>query len=303
VYLNDNRVADDFMFQSATPFALVAAGTHTLHITAANAPDNSTPLASVPVTFNRGDHYQVIASGQIDPTKPNAYNLSMRGSARMTSVAENTVDFYIVHGAADLGMVDVRTLDPMDNTRGLALWGNNLEFGDMTSYQTVKPAAYNVEISTSNNDMQYEVFRFDLNESSGDAMVLALSGAGMSSAEGLTMMGVMNDGKVFFPQVITATEGTELPTEFALLGNYPNPFNPSTRIQFDLPETAQVTVAVFDVLGREVMVLPAQEVEAGVNRSLELNAARLASGNYFYQVVATSASGRHVQTGRMMLIK
>ena len=57
----------------------------------------------------------------------------------------------------------------------------------------------------------------------------------------------------FFPSLVTSVEGTatEIPADLALHGNYPNPFNPSTRIQFDLPERAQVTLQVLDLLGRK----------------------------------------------------
>ncbi len=51
------------------------------------------------------------------------------------------------------------------------------------------------------------------------------------------------------------------------------------------------------------MVVPAQEMEAGTNRSLELDAASLASGTYLYQLSATGAEQRYVKTGRMMLVK
>ncbi len=110
----------------------------------------------------------------------------------------------------------------------------------------------------------------------------------------------------FFPSVVTSIEGggiTELPTEFALHGNYPNPFNPSTRIQFDLTERAQVTLQVIDVLGRNVMELPAQAFEAGTNHTIELNAVDLASGTYLYRIAATGAESRYEKTGLMMLVK
>ena len=146
-------------------------------------------------------------------------------------------------------------------------------------------------------------FRLDLNAYLDEAVVLNLSGAGQSSADGVTLMGVRTSGETFFPQVVTASETSELPTEFALLGNYPNPFNPSTRISFDLPESARVSVAVFDLLGRNVLTLPAKDFEAGASRSIDLNASSLSSGNYFYRVVATGTSGQHVETGRMLLVK
>ena len=109
----------------------------------------------------------------------------------------------------------------------------------------------------------------------------------------------------FFPSVATSVEGeiTELPTEFALHGNYPNPFNPATRIQFDLPERAQVTLQVIDILGRKVIELPAQVFEAGANHTVELNAIHLASGTYLYRMIATGLESRYEKTGLMTLMK
>ena len=301
VYLDDNKVADDFMFQSALAFGVVAAGNHTLDIVAAAAPDNSAPLLSLPVRFDRNKHYHVIAHGN---AAAGVVSLVIREDVRTASSVSNMVDFYVVHGASALGEIDIRTLDPVDNTRVTNdLFINNFAFDDVGEYKSLDPGGYNIEVLTSDGATQIEVFRFELDGYADKALVLNMSGVGKSAAEGLTMMGVGMDGSTFFPQVITAAATEELPTEFTLLGNYPNPFNPSTRIEFDLPETAQVSITVFDMLGRNVMTLPAQELEAGHSRTVELNATSLASGNYFYRVVATGASGKHIETGRMVLIK
>ncbi len=109
----------------------------------------------------------------------------------------------------------------------------------------------------------------------------------------------------YFPDVTTSVEGgiTELPTVFHLHGNYPNPFNPSTRIQFDLPERAQVTVQVMDVLGRNVVELPAQAFDAGANHTIELNAIHLSSGTYLYRMIAVGLETRYQKTGLMTLMK
>lgn len=109
----------------------------------------------------------------------------------------------------------------------------------------------------------------------------------------------------FFPSLVTSVEGTatEIPTEFALRGNYPNPFNPSTRIQFNLPERAQVTLQVLDLLGRKVIELPVRAFEAGANRTIELNAVNLSSGAYIYRVIAIGSERRFEKTGLMTLVK
>ncbi len=102
---------------------------------------------------------------------------------------------------------------------------------------------------------------------------------------------------------IDAIEVVELPGTFALQGNYPNPFNPSTTIQFDLPETADVEIQVIDMVGRRVMTVPSQTMQAGVSRSIQLNASALASGAYFYRVIAKMESKTAVDSGRFTLIK
>ena len=94
---------------------------------------------------------------------------------------------------------------------------------------------------------------------------------------------------------ITAREqDVQVPEAFALRGNYPNPFNPSTRILLDLPESAEVTIDVTDLLGRRVLTLKAGTVEAGKNKTVVLDTGRLASGTYLYQVTARSASNMHI---------
>ena len=106
-----------------------------------------------------------------------------------------------------------------------------------------------------------------------------------------------------FHVVITSLSSVELPEVFALSGNYPNPFNPSTRIVFDLPSSAEVSVEVLDLLGRSVLTLGGQSIEAGSNRTVELDGSLLASGTYLYRVIAKLEGSIEVQTGRMVLIK
>ena len=110
---------------------------------------------------------------------------------------------------------------------------------------------------------------------------------------------------------LTLTRGTltnvdpwsTLPTEFALQGNYPNPFNPTTNIRFDLPEAADVRVEIYDVLGRRVMEMRMDGVQAGADQNIRVDASSLASGTYLYRVVAETANGVHEGTRKMVLVK
>ncbi|MFZ1320797.1 MAG: T9SS type A sorting domain-containing protein [Ignavibacteria bacterium] len=82
------------------------------------------------------------------------------------------------------------------------------------------------------------------------------------------------------------------------VGNYPNPFNPKTIINYELPKSDVVSLKVFDVLGNEVMVLVNEKQNAGTY-SVEFDGSRFASGIYFY----TIRTGDFIQTKKMMLLK
>ena len=115
---------------------------------------------------------------------------------------------------------------------------------------------------------------------------------------------VISNDKVTALRLGTDTmELAALPESFELTGNYPNPFNPTTSIVFDLPEDATMQVAIYDLLGRQVMLLDAIEMAAGATKQIQLDASSLASGTYLYKVQARMASGSVVSTGRMTLLK
>ena len=88
------------------------------------------------------------------------------------------------------------------------------------------------------------------------------------------------------------------PTEFKLMQNFPNPFNPETVINYQLPTSSHVRLMVFDALGKEVSRLVDRELEAG-NYSLIFDGRDLPSGIYFY----TLNTGNQNLTRKMILIK
>lgn len=95
----------------------------------------------------------------------------------------------------------------------------------------------------------------------------------------------------------------QIPHEFALYQNYPNPFNPATTIRFDLPEPAVVTLKVFNILGQEVSVpLNNQGMEEG-QHSVMVEVKDMASGGYFYRIVAEGiGKGKVFQSVMKMIV-
>ncbi|MGA9120104.1 MAG: T9SS type A sorting domain-containing protein [Bacteroidota bacterium] len=84
---------------------------------------------------------------------------------------------------------------------------------------------------------------------------------------------------------------TNAASGYELSANYPNPFNPSTQIRFTLPEAADVSLAVFDVVGRQVASLASGHFEAGFHTYV-WDASKLASGVYFARVRVTDDQGK-----------
>jgi hypothetical protein len=89
-----------------------------------------------------------------------------------------------------------------------------------------------------------------------------------------------------------------LPFEYSLKQNFPNPFNPSTRISFSLPEPGNVKIRIFNLLGEEVALLVNRLYEAG-NHHLDFSAANLPNGIYVYQMI----SENYTISRKMTLIK
>jgi len=103
--------------------------------------------------------------------------------------------------------------------------------------------------------------------------------------------------KTNFPVKVEETEPA-LPAQFTLHQNYPNPFNPFTTISFDLPQDGPVRLALYDVLGREVLLLSEGFRTAGRHR-VELDGRTLSSGVYFYRL----NFGAQQAVRRLMLVK
>jgi len=99
------------------------------------------------------------------------------------------------------------------------------------------------------------------------------------------------------PFAIAAAD-KHIPGDFQLLQNYPNPFNNSTRIEYFLPSAQPVTITIYDILGNQVQSIINQPQVAG-SHSVDVNAAQLASGVYYY----TLRAGAYSFTRKMVLLK
>ena len=100
------------------------------------------------------------------------------------------------------------------------------------------------------------------------------------------------------PQAEEVAEVQALPTEYGLSQNFPNPFNPTTEIRYQLPEASYVVLAIYDALGQKVQVLVEGFINAGY-RSVVWDAKDVASGLYFVRMEA----GDFVEVRKMAVIR
>jgi len=127
----------------------------------------------------------------------------------------------------------------------------------------------------------------------------ARNGGGTSGSSSL--VGYFIDGVMFGDtSVVTAVQeqASDSPEEFALEQNFPNPFNPSTTIQFHLPRASFVTLKIHNLLGEEIATLVHEQRAAGEYR-VQWQAENLPSGVYVYRLQA----GEHLQSKKLVLLR
>jgi len=115
----------------------------------------------------------------------------------------------------------------------------------------------------------------------------------------LIMEGNMTSGIINKPMHIE--NKSELPVEYLLKGNYPNPFNPETSISYTLESDSWVNLSVYDLTGAEVAVL-VNSGQQGGSYTVQFNASELASGVYLMRLNAVGMSGKVVSDTKKMVL-
>jgi len=129
----------------------------------------------------------------------------------------------------------------------------------------------------------------------GEHVILEIDG----QVEIIEALGADNEVQaVYFEIVNNAAKTENLPTEFALFQNTPNPFNPVTEISFSLPVGGEVKLEVYNILGQKVATLAEGFLEAG-NHVAKWDASAMASGIYLYRLEA----GEVTSSRKMLLLK
>ena len=127
----------------------------------------------------------------------------------------------------------------------------------------------------------------------------------VKATDGVDTVDVTGENRVIYVNRYDylSVEGVGIPTEFALHENYPNPFNPTTTLRFDLPEVSNITLTIFNMLGQKIRTYDMQSAAAGYH-TLKWNATNdygdpVGAGVYLYQLQTKD----FVRTRKMVLLK
>ena len=122
------------------------------------------------------------------------------------------------------------------------------------------------------------------------APTLVIDGIRVGETWAIVSTGIVNNSSI-------------VPDKFVLSQNYPNPFNPTTKIDFSLPVSGNVTLKVYNALGKEVSSLVNQRLNSG-SYTADLNASSFNSGIYFYRLELSGENGKiYSEQKKLMLIK
>ncbi len=146
-------------------------------------------------------------------------------------------------------------------------------------------------------------YTFSLAQSFGNASLVTDSLGILNQTDGFasewTLFGARLQGKEYgTPLSVGQPRVTATPTEFRLYQNFPNPFNPSTVIPYDLPKAMHIRLCLFDCLGRELKVV-ADKFEPAGHHEILVNTHDWPSGMYFYRINSLNQSS----TRKMLLLK
>lgn len=179
-----------------------------------------------------------------------------------------------------------------------AFWGT-VGYNDIASYRLVA-------LPQEQNTVFY-----DANFVSATDLHITGSSLGNTNLRGIPVAGILRDFDNDLRNSVSPYKGADegnVPLsvssepitirKYDLFQNFPNPFNPSTTIRYEIPRSEFVTLKVYDIMGREVSTLVSQNLDAGMHE-ITLDGSLMSSGIYFYKL----QSGNFTQTRKMTLLK
>ena len=304
IYINDEKKVDALEYGGATPFLNVQTTVTKIDVVNDQDVDNSTPVATATVSLENGKDYIGVINGLFAGSGKQAISLVVQESQQEAG-SDNTVGLVIFQGSPDAPPLNAYIVDDSQGNSRISTLASELSFGESLLTAEFEPGVYDIEIAQDGGP-RVGIYRADLTRTGGASLLFMVQGFlnPLLGQPDLSLTAYAPDGQaVLLPVSVNNEEHSGLPNTFQLQGNYPNPFNPTTTIQFDLPEPALVQIEIFDLVGRRVLSIPQQQFYAGRDQAASLDASNLASGTYIYKLTALSSQNTYVQSRTMTLLK
>lgn len=284
----------------------LAFSTETAVATANNYVLGTTYLIVLKYTINAGANNDEVSlyvfDGAFPTTEPAVPNIGPLTNAGATDINPGSVSFRKFNAAQNLIVDGIRIgttwgdVVPVELTSFTATVVNNSVELKWSTATELNNSGFEVQKSTQKNEWE------NIGFVQGNGTVTEITNYSfteknlVSGNYSYRLKQIDFDGTFKYSNVVEADVVN--PSRYELSQNYPNPFNPNTSINFAIPEAANVTIKVFNLLGEEVATLINKNMETG-NHTVNFDAGGLNSGLYLYRIEA----GKFTQVKKMTLLK
>jgi len=294
IYVDDAEALGDVPFRATTGMIQLPVST-----TVGIAPANGDVIANFPFTLETNGNYVVSASGILG-SDATPFGLVASG-LELAAVDTNHFGLKVFHGVTDAPAVDIYA-----NGNLLV---DNLGYNEYKGYVQVPVGDYTIDVTAHGSDQSVASFAAPLSGFGGGTGIVFASGflASQSDSSFSLILATPSGYSVSLPATPTAlstiADNVVSPSVFRLKQNYPNPFNPSTLIDFEVFESSNVSLNVYDLSGRLVKNLLSGNLNSGVYtiewNGKNNNGISAAAGVYFYSI----SSKENTIIKKMSLIK
>ena len=273
VYIDGTLAVEDFAYRTATP--VLELGTS---FTVGIAPAGEAVIAEFPFELMDGGEYVVVATGLLGNTDT---PFDLAAASTTFGATEGNVGLEVYHGSTDAPAVDVLA----DG----AVLVPNLSYGSFSGYVEVPAADYVVGVAPTGGASIAD-FVAPLSDLGGNSAVVFASGFLSGDDPAFGLFAALPNGDVLELPLDENLSNTDVIVDsFDLLGNYPNPFNPSTTIDFSLNSFSDLEINVYDLNGRLVENLFSGFKSPGIHKVV-WDATGFSTGIYIVNMVSEKSS-------------
>ncbi len=282
VYIDGALAVENFEYRTSTPVLELPTS-----FTVGIAPVDGDVIAEFPFDLMDGGEYVVVATGLLgDATTP--FDLAAAGTT--FGASEGFVGLNVYHGSTDAPSVDVLA----DG----AVLVSDLMYGSFSGYVEVPEADYTIGVAPTGGESIAD-FTAPLAGLGGNSAVVFASGFLSGDDPAFGLFAALEDGVVIeLPSYSNLSNSNILNKSFEITSLYPNPFNPTTTLTFQVPELTNINVDIYNINGQFVESLYSGFKNPG-QHSINWNASNVSTGVYLIRM----SSGSYVETSKVMLLK